>query len=57
MEAILARGGTMELFTAVTFGDWAVAKRLLRDKPDGIEPGSLSAGVLHLSAKRDMSPR
>jgi ankyrin repeat protein len=46
MEAI-ARGGTMDLFTALALGDWPSAERLWRAAGGVIEPG-----VLHLMAKR-----
>lgn len=43
-EAILARGGTMDLFTALALGDEATAERLLNEN---------TGGALHLMAKRN----
>jgi ankyrin repeat protein len=53
METILARGGTMDLFTALALGDWETAARLVREDRNVVEPGGASAGVLHLMAKRN----
>jgi ankyrin repeat protein len=47
-EVIRARGGTLDLFTALALGDEATAERLLSESP-----GSTSTGVLHLMAKRN----
>lgn len=53
MEMIRGRGGAMDLFTALALGDEETAARLLRDKPAVVQPGGVSAGVLHLMAKRN----
>jgi ankyrin repeat protein len=53
MEAIRARGETMDLFTALALGDLEEAARHLRENPRLIEPGGTNAGVLHLMAKRN----
>jgi ankyrin repeat protein len=51
-EVIRARGGPLDLFTALALGDEAAAARVLRENPGGVEPGSANVGVLHLMAKR-----
>ena len=53
MEAIRARGGTKDLFTALALSEWETAARLLSENPTVVEPGGASAGVLHLMAKRN----
>jgi ankyrin repeat protein len=39
-------------FTALALGEWETASSLLRENPSAVQPGSLSAGVLPLMAKR-----
>jgi ankyrin repeat protein len=51
-EVIRARGGAMDLFTAVALSEWETAARLLSENPFAAAPGGASAGVLHLMAKR-----
>jgi ankyrin repeat protein len=53
MEAIRARGGIRDLFTAVALSEWETAARLLSENPSVVAPGGASAGVLHLMAKRN----
>lgn len=53
MEMIRARVGTADLFTALALGDWGSAERILREKPEAVQPGGASTGVLHLMAKRN----
>lgn len=53
MEMIRARGGAIDLFTALALGDEATATRRLRESPAVVQPGGVSAGVLHLMAKRN----
>jgi ankyrin repeat protein len=47
-----SRGNAMDLAATLALGDWETAARLLSENSDLIEPGSASAGVLHLMAKR-----
>jgi ankyrin repeat protein len=51
-EGIRARGGPLDLVTALSLGDEAAATRLVRDDPAAIASDRTSAGVLHVMAKR-----
>jgi ankyrin repeat protein len=48
----IARGGNMDLFTALALGDWDAAERHFRDGRSVIDPRGDNDGVLHLMAKR-----
>ncbi|MEP6493930.1 MAG: ankyrin repeat domain-containing protein [bacterium] len=52
IEMIRARGAA-DLFTMLASGDWGAAERLLRQDLHAIEPGGVSAGALHVLAKRN----
>ncbi len=51
LEMIRA-SGDVDLFTAVALGEYEVAAPLLHQATDAREPRGMSAGVLHLMAKR-----
>ena len=52
-EALWARGGRSDLFTALALGEWAEAERLLREDPNRLAGSGVSSGTLHLMAKRN----
>ena len=52
-EALRARGGKSDLFTALALGEWAEAERLLREDSGRLARAGVSAGALHLMAKRN----
>jgi ankyrin repeat protein len=52
LEAIRARGGEPDLFTALALGDLAAAGRILDGDPVAAGAGGAGAGTLHLLAKR-----
>jgi len=52
-EALWARGGKSDLFTALALSEWAEAERLLREDPHRLADSGVSSGTLHLMAKRN----
>jgi ankyrin repeat protein len=53
LEALWAREGTRDLFTALALGEWAESERLLREDPKRLDRTGSNSGTLHLIAKRN----
>lgn len=52
IDGIRARGGSLDLTSALAMGDWETAARLLAGAATSPQTGKVDAGVLHLMAKR-----